>query len=47
MKSYSISNDFDWWLNLFAFLDIGDIPENIKFLKNLQVLDISSNPLTK
>ena len=30
---------------LWNISDIGEIPENIKFCKNLQVLDISSNPL--
>lgn len=30
-----MSNDFDWWMKIVAFLDIGDIPENIncRFLK--------------
>ena len=32
---------------LCLFVDIEDIPESIKFCKNLQVLDFSCNPLSK
>ena len=30
-----------------SFLDIGDIPENIKSLQALQVVDFSSNPIPR
>lgn len=36
--------------NLFFFLffaDIGDIPDEIKYLRNLQTADFSSNPIPR
>lgn len=32
---------------LIVFLDIPDIPENIKNLRSLQVADFSSNPIPR
>ena len=40
-------NQWNVILSMFLFLDIGDIPENIKSLQSLQVVDFSSNPIPR
>jgi hypothetical protein len=49
-RKYSIklTRRLPFLINLnFLFADIPDIPEQIKFLKALQVADFSSNPISR
>lgn len=40
-------NDLDVLIIIFFFLDIPDIPDEIRSLRLLQVADFSSNPIPK